>query len=180
MHTEIKINSKGKFECWYNPENKPKKENQITPWNIQQYINEWREATIKIEFLSETDKEKILDHAFSSNKGWHICEEFQEGVELNCIGVKIDCLEECNGVCGTCENGKLYAYFNHFHEIEESNDSTLHKVPIKDVDFKKMPNHNEFYFVIDLSHGKRIHRAAYIKTHPNAFLFVFLCKSQLK
>ena len=44
---------------------------------------------------------------------------------------------------------------------------TLHKVKIKDVDFKNMPNNEEFYFVLDLAGNKRVHRCGHIKSHPN-------------
>ena len=56
----------------------------------------------------------------------------------------------------------------------------LYKVPISDVIFLNMPNDNEFYFCIDLSGGKRIHRAIHLKLHPNNFSYIFLQKDQLK
>ena len=55
----------------------------------------------------------------------------------------------------------------------------LYSIPTKDIDFKNMPNDNEFYFVIDLVYGKRIHRCGHIKANPNNFRFVLLDKTQL-
>lgn len=55
----------------------------------------------------------------------------------------------------------------------------LTEVEIKDVDFSKMPNDNEFYFVLDLTEGKRVHRGGHIKAHPTNFRSVFLCEEQL-
>ncbi len=55
----------------------------------------------------------------------------------------------------------------------------IYRVEIKEVDFKNMPNNEEFYFVIDLSGGKRVHRCGHIKAYPNNFKYVFLDKSQL-
>ena len=48
-------------------------------------------------------------------------------------------------------------------------DKILYRIPAKEVDFKNMPNNEEFYFVIDLAGGKRVHRCGYIKAHPNNF-----------
>lgn len=56
----------------------------------------------------------------------------------------------------------------------------LYKVSIKDVDFNNMPNNEEYYFVIDLSGGKRVHRCGYIKNHPSNFSYIYLQKEQLK
>lgn len=58
-------------------------------------------------------------------------------------------------------------------------DKALYQVSIKDIDFKNMPNDEEFYFVIDLAYGKRVHRCGHIKANPNNFRFVLLEKSQL-
>lgn len=56
---------------------------------------------------------------------------------------------------------------------------TLYLVKTKEVDFSKMPNDEEFYFVLDLAHGKRVHRCGHIKSHPNNFSYVLLDKTQL-
>jgi hypothetical protein len=56
---------------------------------------------------------------------------------------------------------------------------TLYQVYINDVDFKNMPNNEEFYFVVDRVGNKRIHRCEHIKLNPNNFKFVMLDKSQL-
>lgn len=56
---------------------------------------------------------------------------------------------------------------------------TLYQVPVKEIDFKNMPNDEEFYFVIDLAGGKRAHRCGHIKLHPNNFQFVVIDESQL-
>jgi len=54
----------------------------------------------------------------------------------------------------------------------------MNEVKIKDIDFKLMPNDQEFYFCIDLSGGKRVHRGGHIKAHPNNFISVLLCDAQ--
>ena len=58
-------------------------------------------------------------------------------------------------------------------------DKILFRIPAKEVDFKNMPNNEEFYFVIDLAGGKRVHRCGHIKAHPNNFSYVLLDKTQL-
>lgn len=58
-------------------------------------------------------------------------------------------------------------------------DEIVYRIPAKQVDFKKMPNNEEFYFVIDLAGNKRVHRCGHIKLHPNNFKYVLLNKSQL-
>lgn len=59
-------------------------------------------------------------------------------------------------------------------------DKILYRIPAKEVDFKNMPNDEEFYFVIDLVGCKRVHRCGHIKAHPNNFKYVLLDKTQLK
>lgn len=54
----------------------------------------------------------------------------------------------------------------------------MNEVKIKDIDFKLMPNDEEFYFCIDLSGGKRVHRGGHIKAHPNNFISILLCDEQ--
>lgn len=56
---------------------------------------------------------------------------------------------------------------------------TIYRVAIKDVDFGKMPNNEEYYFVIDLSDGKRVHRCGHIKANPTNFKYILLDKTQL-
>lgn len=56
---------------------------------------------------------------------------------------------------------------------------TIYKVAIKDVDFKNMPNGEEFYFCIDLVGNKKVHRCKHIKTLPSDLRYVLLDKSQL-
>ena len=58
-------------------------------------------------------------------------------------------------------------------------DKILYRIPAKEVNFKNMPNNEEFYFVIDLAGGKRVHRCRHIKAHPNNFSYVLLDKTQL-
>lgn len=57
--------------------------------------------------------------------------------------------------------------------------SVLYKVSIKDLDIKKMPNDEEYYFTLDLVGNKKVHRSKYIKTLPSELRFVFLEKEQL-
>lgn len=57
---------------------------------------------------------------------------------------------------------------------------TFYKVNIRDIDFKKMPNDEEFYFTIDLAGNKKVHRSKYIKQSPKELRYVLLHKSQLK
>ena len=55
----------------------------------------------------------------------------------------------------------------------------VYVVDIKYINFKNMPNDEEFYCVIDLAGNKRIHRCGHIKKNPTNFKSVFLDKSQL-
>lgn len=50
----------------------------------------------------------------------------------------------------------------------------MNLVPIKEVDFKLMPNDQEFYFVLDLAGGKRVHRGGHIKANPTNFTHIVL------
>jgi hypothetical protein len=54
----------------------------------------------------------------------------------------------------------------------------MNEIKIQDVDFKLMPNDEEFYFVTDLAEGKRVHRGGHIKAHPNNFRTILLCDEQ--
>ena len=54
----------------------------------------------------------------------------------------------------------------------------MNEIKIQDVDFKLMPNDEEFYFVTDLADGKRVHRGGHIKAHPNNFRTILLCDEQ--
>lgn len=56
---------------------------------------------------------------------------------------------------------------------------TLYRIPAKEVNFKNMPNDEEFYFVIDLADGKRVHRCGHIKANPGNFKYVLLDRTQL-
>ena len=58
-------------------------------------------------------------------------------------------------------------------------DKVLYKVRAKDVNLDYMPNDEEFYFVLDISIGKRVHRCGHIKSHINNFSYVFLDETQL-
>lgn len=64
--------------------------------------------------------------------------------------------------------------------LEMSRPSVVHVVKIKDIDFKNMPNNEEFYFVTDLVGNKKVHRCGHIKAHLNNFSSVILETSQLK
>ena len=56
---------------------------------------------------------------------------------------------------------------------------TIYKVNIKDIDFKNMPNDEEFYFTIDSVGNKKVHRCKYIKKMPFELRYVLLDKTQL-
>jgi len=73
----------------------------------------------------------------------------------------------------------LRGLMNLNNKIKMEARETLYRVKTKEVDFKNMPNNEDFYFVIDLAYGKRVHRCGHIKAHPNNFLYVFLDKTQL-
>ena len=64
-------------------------------------------------------------------------------------------------------------------DIDTNTKETMYKVKIKDVDFKNLPNDEEFYFVFDLAGGNRVHRCGHIKAHPNNFTHIILDGTQI-
>lgn len=56
--------------------------------------------------------------------------------------------------------------------------TAMNLVPINEVDFKLMPNDNEYYFTISLTGNKAVHRGGHIKAHPTNFTHIVLDTNQ--